>query len=74
LGVFFQESILDQEFCVIDNLKIAESLYYLNNKEQKEYLKQVIEMIEILDLLKQKLTIDGERLKIDINRAIINYP
>jgi len=33
LGVVFQESILDQELSVIDNLKIAEALYYLNNKE-----------------------------------------
>lgn len=76
LGVVFQESVLDKELSVIDNLKIAAALYYLNSKEQKEHLNKIIEMLEIHDLLKQKVKTlsGGERRKIDIARAIINYP
>lgn len=76
LGVVFQDSILDQELSVIDNLKIAASFYNLSKQEQKENINKLVEILNIQDLLKQKVKTlsGGERRKVDIARAIINNP
>lgn len=76
IGVVFQESILDQELTVKQNLEIAASLYHLTNQEQKKRIQEIVEMLEIGDLLKQKVKTlsGGEKRKADIARAIINNP
>lgn len=77
IGIVFQESILDQELSIIQNLEIVASLYHLSNKEQKKRIQEVIEILEIdHSLLKRKVKFlsGGEKRKIDIARAIINDP
>ena len=77
IGIVFQESVLDQELSIIQNLEIVASLYHLSNKEQKKRIREVIELLEIdQSLLKRKVKFlsGGERRKVDIARAIINNP
>ena len=76
IGVVFQESVLDQSLTVKQNLEIAASFYHLTNQEQKKRIQEIIELLEIDNLLGQKVKTlsGGERRKIDIARAIINRP
>lgn len=76
IGVVFQESVLDQNLTVAQNLEFAAGMYHLSAEEQKKNIREVISLLEIRPLLSQKVKTlsGGERRKVDIARAIINHP
>lgn len=76
LGVVFQNSVLDKNLSVYDNLEIRASLYGIRGKEFKERLNELSELLDFKGLLNRiygKLS-GGERRRIDIARALLNHP
>ena len=76
LGVVFQNSVLDKDLSVQDNLHSRAALYGIKGKEFKERLYELSELLEFKDLLKRtvgKLS-GGQRRRIDIARALLHNP
>lgn len=76
LGVVFQNSVLDKELSVQDNLRSRAALYGIQGKAFRERLVELAGLLEFEDLLKRtvgKLS-GGQRRRIDIARALIHSP
>lgn len=73
IGVVFQDSVLDDNLTVKDNLYLRAKMY---KKYSKDWLDQLIELIGIKKFLKQKYgTLSGgQRRRVDIARALIDRP
>lgn len=76
LGVVFQNSVLDKDLSVQDNLQSRAALYGIRGKVFSERLYELAYMLEFKDLLKRtvgKLS-GGQRRRIDIARALLHKP
>ena len=73
IGLVFQNSILDNELTVKDNLYLRAKMY---PKFSQEWLEQLIDLIGIKNFLKQKFgTLSGgQKRRVDIARALICKP
>ena len=76
LGVVFQNSVLDRDLSVQDNLKSRAALYGISGRAFRERLEELAKLLEFEDLLKRsvgKLS-GGQRRRIDIARALLHRP
>ena len=76
LGVVFQNSVLDKDLSVKDNLQSRAALYGISGAAFKNRLDELAELLEFKDLLRRtvgKLS-GGQRRRIDIARAILHDP
>ena len=76
IGVVFQNSVLDRQLSVQDNLKNRAALYGITGKAFQKRLFELDDLLELRPLLKQsvgKLS-GGQRRRIDIARAIFHRP
>lgn len=76
LGVVFQNSVLDKDLSVKDNLQSRAALYGIQGKAFRERLSELATMLDFEDLLKRtvgKLS-GGQRRRIDIARALLHQP
>lgn len=76
LGVVFQNSVLDKDLSVRDNLQSRAALYGIFGNAFKERLAELANLLEFEDLLKRtvgKLS-GGQRRRIDIARALLHRP
>lgn len=76
LGVVFQNSVLDKELSVQDNLQSRAALYGITGKAFQKRLSELAGLLEFEELLKRivgKLS-GGQRRRIDIARALLNRP
>ncbi|MFQ6839809.1 MAG: ABC transporter ATP-binding protein [Streptococcus lutetiensis] len=73
IGMVFQESVLDEELSVLDNLKSRQALYH---KQDKAWLEKLIRLTGLQDFLNQTYgTLSGgQRRRVDIIRALLNKP
>lgn len=71
IGMVFQESVLDEELSVLDNLKSRQALY---RKQDKAWLEKLIRLTGLQDFLNQTYgTLSGgQRRRVDIIRALLN--
>lgn len=76
LGVVYQDSVLDKQLSVKDNLICRASLYGINKEEfnkKTEYLDKLFKIKELFDRPVGKLS-GGQRRRVDIVRAVIHSP
>lgn len=76
LGVVFQNSVLDKDLSVQDNLRSRAALYGIKGNAFRKRLYELSELLEFKDLLSRtvgKLS-GGQRRRIDIARALIHNP
>ncbi len=76
IGVVFQNSVLDKQLTVYDNLKIRASLYNIIGKEFEDKLnelKVLLSLEEILNRPIEKLS-GGQKRRVDIARALVHNP
>lgn len=76
LGVVFQNSVLDKDLTVRDNLESRAALYGIHGRAFKERLDELSCLLELKDLWKRtvgKLS-GGQRRRIDIARALLHRP
>ncbi len=76
IGIVFQNSVLDQDLTVKENLEIRASFYSMSNDEKRQNISKII------DLLNLKLILDkpiknlsgGQKRRVDIARAMVHTP
>lgn len=76
IGVVFQNSVLDKELSVRDNLASRAALYGIKGRDFQKRLAELANMLEFKSLLKRpigKLS-GGQRRRIDIARALLHRP
>ncbi|MEY8701273.1 ABC transporter ATP-binding protein [Streptococcus ferus] len=73
IGVVFQDSILDGELTVIENLKNRAALY---KNLDHSWFDKVIALTQLEDILHQKYSSlsGGQRRRVDIARSLIHQP
>lgn len=73
IGIVFQNSILDKELSVKDNLYYRSNLYH---DDHSEWLQKLIHLMGLTNFLNQRYgTLSGgQRRRIDIARALITKP
>ena len=76
LGVVFQNSVLDKDLSVKDNLKSRAALYGIKDKEFKKRLNELADLLDFKDLINHKVgkLSGGQRRRIDIARALFHKP
>ncbi|ADV34965.1 ABC transporter ATP-binding protein [Mycoplasmopsis fermentans] len=76
IGVVFQDSVLDRKLSVRDNLTIRVAYYYRKKADIKAAFERVVKDTQIEDILKRKYEklSGGQRRRVDIARALLNYP
>ena len=76
LGVVFQNSVLDKDLTVKDNLESRAALYGIKGKDFKKRLDELSKMLDFSDLIKRKVgkLSGGQRRRIDIARALLHKP
>ena len=76
IGVVFQNSALDAQLTVIDNLKSRAALYGIFGSELEKRIKELTELLDLGELLKRPLSklSGGQKRRIDIARALIHKP
>lgn len=76
LGVVFQDSLLDANLTVYDNLAVRASLYNIYKEDFKKRLNELADLLDFKDLLKRRISklSGGQRRRIDIARALIHKP
>ncbi len=73
IGIVFQDSILDKELSVKDNLNFRSKLYH---KDYSKWVHQLISLMGLTNFLNQRYgTLSGgQRRRVDIARALITDP
>lgn len=76
LGVVFQNSVLDRDLSVRDNLRSRAALYGIRGRDFEKRLEELSQLLEFGDLLRQPLgkLSGGQRRRIDIARALLHGP
>lgn len=76
LGVVFQNSVLDKNLTVYDNLQYRAALYGICGKAFKERLESLSELLDLKPILKRTLgkLSGGQKRRVDVARALIHNP
>ncbi len=76
IGVVFQNSVLDKDLSVKDNLRCRAALYGIYGKEFNKRLAELDELLDLSELLGKtfKKMSGGQRRRIDIARALLHRP
>lgn len=76
IGIVFQNSVLDKQLTVRENLASRAAYYGLGKSEIKKRLKELSEIFELDDIMNRRYNrlSGGQRRRVDIARALINRP
>lgn len=76
IGVVYQNSVLDNQLTVYENLKSRATLYNINNGDFKNRVNELSMLLDFKDILNRtygKLS-GGQKRRVDIARALIHNP
>lgn len=76
IGIVFQNSVLDKELTVLQNLNSRASLYSLNKNESTLRIDYLVNLFELNDILNRSYGVlsGGQKRRVDIARALIHKP
>ena len=76
IGIVFQNSALDKQLSVYDNLRIKAALYGVKGIEFKNCLYSLSQLMDLQPIMKRPLgkLSGGQRRKVDIARALLHQP
>ena len=76
IGVVFQNSVLDKQLTVIDNLMCRAALYGINKEEFNCKIDELNTLLDLKPLLNRTLgkLSGGQKRRVDIARALIHNP
>ena len=76
IGVVFQNSVLDKDLTVYDNLKYRAALYGIYNDVFENRLNQLTTLFSLKDILNRpiKKLSGGQKRRVDIVRALLHNP
>ena len=76
IGIVFQNSVLDDQLSVYQNLKIRSSFYPMTKEERQNNLDHIIKLLELEPILNQSVRrlSGGQRRRVDIARAMVHRP
>ena len=76
IGIVFQNSVLDKQLTVRENLTSRASYYGLSKNEIKERLSELSDTFDLSDIMNRRYASlsGGQRRRVDIARALINRP
>ena len=76
IGVVFQNSVLDKQLTVIDNLMCRAALYGINKEEFNRKIDELNTLLDLKPLLNRTLgkLSGGQKRRVDIARALIHNP
>lgn len=76
LGVLFQDSVLDRDLTVAQNLQVRGALYGLSKAQLQQRIHELSQQLELEEILQRKVKelSGGQRRKADIARALIHQP
>lgn len=76
VGIVFQNTCLDKQLNVRDNLTLKAALYGIKGKAFEERLRELSDLLDLKDLLNKTLgkLSGGQRRRIDIARALLHKP
>ena len=76
IGIVFQNSVLDNELTVYQNLKSRGSYYGFSKEKVKSRIDELSELLSLKEILKRKYKelSGGQKRRVDIARALINEP
>ncbi len=76
IGIVFQNSVLDKQLTVKENLVSRASYYGYSKKETKERIAELTDIFELEEILNRRYAklSGGQRRRVDIARALINKP
>lgn len=76
IGVVFQNSVLDKDLSVIDNLRIRAAIYGICGEEFEKKAHELGELLDFSDIMNRTVRrlSGGQRRRVDIARALIHSP
>jgi len=76
IGIVFQDPSLDDRLTARENLDIHGRLYHMKKEERKRRIKEVLEMVELLDRADSivKTFSGGMRRRLEIARGLMHKP
>lgn len=76
IGIVFQNSVLDNDLTVYQNLKVRASFYGFSKKEEKEKINNIVNLLQLNELLDKPINklSGGQKRRVDIARSMIHNP
>lgn len=76
IGIVFQNSVLDNDLTVYQNLKVRASFYGFSKKEEKEKINNIVNLLQLNDMLDKPINklSGGQKRRVDIARSMIHNP
>ena len=76
IGIVYQNNCLDERLSVKENLMVWSSLYGLRNREQKERLAEVCNILDLSDVLGRRFgkLSGGQKRRCEIAKALMHRP
>lgn len=76
IGIVFQNSVLDGDLTVIDNLRTRASFYPSTKEEREQKIQELIDILDLKAILKRRVgrLSGGQRRRVDIARSMLHSP
>lgn len=76
IGIVFQNSVLDQQLTVLQNLTIRTTFYALTKEQRKKNIAAIVDLLDLKPILNRRISqlSGGQKRRVDIARAMVHSP